>query len=127
MQRKRFCYRNAGDLMANDDKFFNNLIRGIGLQLFVSAPARVVSVNGSKADVKPLFKFKDTEGNLHEYSVVKGAHILKHVGPVNIGDVVHLNFTDRALDNLNGNQTFDPGFTRLHSINDAVIVGVYQL
>jgi ATP sulfurylase len=113
--------------LASDDKFFNDLIRGIGLQLFVSAPARVVSVNGSRADVKILFKFKDKEGNIQEHSVIQGARILKHVGPINVGDVVHLNFTDRALDNLNGNQTFDPGYTRIHSINDAVIVGVYQL
>lgn len=113
--------------MANDDKFFNNLIREIGLNIYVSAPARVVNVYGSKADVKPLFKTKDIDGEVKEQAVILGAHILKHVGPVNVGDVVHLNFTDRALDNMNGNQTFDPGFTRLHSMNDAVIVGVYQL
>ena len=113
--------------MANDDKFFTNLIREIGLNLYVSAPARVVNVYGSQADVKPLFKMKDVNGNLQEHSIIQGAHILKHVGPINVGDVVHLNFTDRALDNMNGNQTFDPGFTRIHSINDAVIVGVYQL
>jgi hypothetical protein len=127
MQRNGLLYRSAGDLMANDDKFFTNLIREIGLQLYVSAPARVVSVNGSKADVKPLFKMKNVDGNLQEHSIIQGVHILKHVGTVHVGDVVHLNFTDRALDNMNGNQTFDPGFTRIHSINDAVIVGVYQL
>lgn len=113
--------------MANDDRFFTNFIREIGLNLYVSAPARVVNIYGAKADVKPLFKIKDKDGNVQEQPVILGAHILKHVGAINVGDVVHLNFTDRALDNMNGNQTFDPGFTRLHSINDAVIVGVYQL
>ncbi|KHD86378.1 hypothetical protein [Heyndrickxia ginsengihumi] len=113
--------------MAYDDKFFTGLIRAIGLNLFVSAPARVVNVSGSEADVKILFKRKNKDGSTEEYPIILGAHILKHVGSVQIGDVVHLNFTDRALDNLNGNQTFDPGFTRLHSFNDAVIVGVYQV
>ncbi|MED4977228.1 hypothetical protein NST70_13650 [Weizmannia sp. FSL K6-0777] len=114
--------------MAYDDKFFSNLIREIGLHLYVSAPAKVVKVHGNHtADVKVLFKTKDADGNLDEYTPILGAHILKHVGTINTGDVVHLNFTDRALDNLSGNQTFDPEYTRLHSMNDAVIVGVYQL
>ncbi len=113
--------------MAYDDKFFSSLIRAIGLNLYVSAPARVVNVNGSEADVKPLFKRQGNDGSLEEHPIILGAHILKHVGTLHVGDVVHLNFTDRALDNLNGNKTFNPGFTRLHSINDAVIVGVYQI
>lgn len=114
--------------MANDDKFFSTLMREIGLQLYVSAPARVVKVyTNQTADIKPLFKIKDEMGNLEEHSIVLGARILKHVGVLNPGDVVHVNFTDRALDHLKDNQAFDPVFTRLHSINDAVIVGEYQL
>jgi hypothetical protein len=113
--------------MAYDDKFFSELTRSIGLQLYVSAPARVAKVYGSKADIKPLFKAKRKDGVLEEHPLVLGAHILKHVGAISVGDVVHVNFTDRALDNLRNNQTFDPGFTRIHSINDAVIVGVYQV
>lgn len=113
--------------MAYDDKFFSELTRSVGLQIYASAPARVTKVYGYKADIKPLFKVKKKDGSLVEHALVLGAHILKHVGTVNVGDVVHVNFTDRALDNLRNNQTFDPGFTRIHSMNDAVIVGVYQV
>lgn len=114
--------------MAKDDKFFSELIREIGIHLFVAAPARVIKVNGNhSADIKPLYKTKDDTGTIEEHPSILEAPILKHVGIVNPGDVVWVNFGDRALDNMSGNYSFDPGFTRLHSINDAVIVGIFQV
>lgn len=114
--------------MANDDKFYSMLIREIGLQLFFAAPARIIKVyDNHTADIKPLFKTEDNEGNVQERSPVLGARILEHVGVLEPGDVVHVNFTDRSIDNLKDNQTFHPGFLRVHSINDAVIVGRYRL
>lgn len=113
--------------MAKDDRFFSEFIREIGIHLFVAGPARVLKVNGNHTvDIKLLYKTKDEDGNIEEHPSILEAPILKHVGAVNPGDVVWVNFGDRALDNMNGNYSFDPGFTRLHSINDAVIVGVFQ-
>ncbi|MGN8233241.1 Gp138 family membrane-puncturing spike protein [Priestia flexa] len=107
--------------MANDTQFFKKMILSIQANICVSAPAKVVKVHGKKADVKPLFK-----DNGQEAPLILDAYILKSAGTVVVGDVVHLNFTDRALDYL-GKQPFNPTFSRMHSINDAVIVGVYDL
>lgn len=113
--------------MASDNKFYSMLMREIGLHLYVAAPARVIKVHSDHtADIKPLFKTRDEDDHVQEHSPVMGAPILKHVGTVNTGDVVWVNFADRALDHMQGNKTFEPGFNRLHSINDAVIVGVFQ-
>lgn len=107
--------------MARDTTFFENLKEHIGAHIWVCAPAQVVAVHGKTADIKPLFKEDD-----EEHAVVLDARILKHVGTVAKGDIVHVNFTDRALDYLN-NKPFDPQLTRRHSMNDAVIVGIYNL
>lgn len=113
--------------MANDDKFFSQLIREIGLHLFVAAPARVLKVYPDyTADIKPLFKTQDEQGNIEEHSPVLLAPVLQHVGTLLPGDVVWVNFADRSLDNMNRGQTFDPGFTRIHSMNDAVVVGRFK-
>lgn len=107
--------------MANDVNFFVNLSQAIQASICVSAPAKVVQVYDKTADIKPLFKEKG-----EEHALVLDVPILKHVQPVAVGDIVHVNFTDRALDNLS-KQPFDPQFSRMHSITDAVIVGVYDL
>jgi len=107
--------------MAHDTDFFQKFIQHIKAEVYVAAPAKVVKVNGKTADIKPLFK-EDGE----EHALILDAHILKSAGSVSEGDIVHVNFTDRALDYLS-NQPFDPQFSRMHSINDAVIVGVYDI
>jgi len=107
--------------MARDTAFFKKLMEHIGAQISVCAPAQVVAVHGKTADIKPLFK-EDGE----EHAVILDALILKHVGAVAKGDIVHVNFTDRALDYLS-KKPFDPQLTRRHSMNDAVIVGIYNL
>ncbi|MFQ6391342.1 hypothetical protein ACLNAR_26520 [Priestia aryabhattai] len=107
--------------MADDINFFLNLINAIKANIYVSAPARVVQVYEKTADIKPLFK-----ENGEEHALVLEVPILKHVKPVAAGDIVHVNFTDRALDYL-AKQPFDPQLSRMHSITDAVIVGVYDL
>lgn len=107
--------------MANDTVFFKKLIEKIGANLYVAAPAQVVAVHGKKADIKPLFK-EDGE----EHAVISDVLILKHVGAIAKGDIVHVNFADQSLDYLT-NKPFDPQYSRRHSINDAVITGVYDL
>ncbi|CAM4012974.1 Gp138 family membrane-puncturing spike protein [Mesobacillus zeae] len=113
--------------MANDTQFFNHLKKEVGLHLFVAAPARVITMNANgTADIKILFKTKDKDGELSDHPPVVEVPILKHIGELITGDVVWVNFADRALDHMTGAHTFDPGFTRVHSINDAVIVGVFK-
>lgn len=107
--------------MAADVKFFENLIEAIKANIYVAAPAKVVQVYDKTADIKPLFK-----DNGEEHALILAVPVLKHVQPVAVGDIVHVNFTDRALDNLS-KQPFDPQFSRMHSMTDAVIVGVYDL
>lgn len=107
--------------MANDTVFFKKLMEKVGANICVAAPAQVVAVHGKKADIKVLYK---EEGQ--EYAIISDVHILKHVGALVKGDIVHVNFADRALDHL-GKTPFDPQFSRRHSINDAVITGVYDL
>jgi hypothetical protein len=107
--------------MAHDTDFFQKFKDQIKVEICVSAPAKVVKMNGKKADIKPLFK----DGN-EEHALVLDAFILKSAQPVSVGDIVHVNFTDRALDYLTS-QPFDPQYSRMHNISDAVIVGVYDL
>ncbi|AXI29444.1 hypothetical protein CIB87_10630 [Priestia megaterium] len=110
--------------MANDTAFFKKLMETVGANIFVGAPAKVITVNGNKADLKPLFKKEKNE----EYSIISDAYILDHVevkGPLAVGDIVYVNFADRSLDYL-AKEPFDPVHTRRHSINDAVIVGRFK-
>ncbi|MED3888137.1 hypothetical protein [Priestia aryabhattai] len=107
--------------MADDINFFLNFAQAIKAKIYVAAPAKVINVYEKTADVKPLFK-EDGE----EHSLILDVPILKHAKPVAAGDIVHVNFTDRALDKLS-KQPFDPEFSRIHNITDAVIVGVYDI
>ncbi|KQU22372.1 hypothetical protein ASG61_22985 [Bacillus sp. Leaf75] len=110
--------------MADDINFFVNFAQAIKAKIYVAAPARVTAVHGSTADIKPLFK-----ENGEEHALVLDAHILEHVEynrPIAVGDIVYVSFADCALDYL-GADPFDPQFSRMHSMNDAVIVGRFKV
>ncbi|MEB2275861.1 hypothetical protein LAV82_17765 [Bacillus sp. ILBB4] len=110
--------------MANDTNFFLNFAQAIKANIHVAAPARVTDVHGSTADIKPLFK-----ENGEEHALVLDAYILEHVEynrPIAVGDMVYVSFADYALDYL-GSEPFDPQFSRMHSMNDAVIVGRFKV
>lgn len=114
--------------MSKSTNFFDALIRNINLNLYVSAPAKVISYNSGAhtANVEPLYLSVDGEDNVDEWPLIEDALVLKHVGYLNPGDVVLLLFADRALDNLNGTEKFDPDSSRAHDLTDAFIVGVIQ-
>ena len=52
---------------------------------------------------------------------------MKHVeADIKVGSCVFVSFAERSLDNLDGNKTFDPDSRRTHSINDPVVIGVWE-
>lgn len=110
--------------MAEDTNFFLKFARSIKTSIHVAAPARVIAVHADgTADVVILYK-KDGE----ESSPLQKVPVMKHVvqvEPLAKGDVVHLNFADQSLDEMNGSQSFEPASDMLHRLADAVIVGVY--
>ena len=110
--------------MAEDTNFFLKYAQSIKASIHVSAPARVIAVNGDgTADVVILYK-KGGE----ESSPLQKVPVMKHVvqiEPLVKGNVVHLNFADQSLDEMNGSQSFEPSSDMLHRLADAIIVGVY--
>ncbi|KIL72516.1 hypothetical protein [Bacillus badius] len=111
--------------MANDTKFYLDLINVMAAKIKVAAPARVMKVNGDgTADIVPLYIV-----NGEKADPILGAPYLKHVNPpddpLRINDVVYAVFADRQLDNMNGSQSFKADFPLLHRETDAVIVGVF--
>jgi hypothetical protein len=68
----------------------------------------------------------DNDDNVDDWPLIEDALVLKHVGDLAAGDVVVLLFADRALDELNGSEKFDPDSTRSHDLTDCFVVGVIQ-
>jgi hypothetical protein len=114
--------------MSQPTRLFDALLRNIQLNLYVSAPAKVIKYDSGAhtADVEPLFMSEDNDGNLDAWPLIEDALVLKHVGDLAAGDVVVLLFADRALDEMNGSEKFDPDSTRSHDLTDAMIIGVIQ-
>lgn len=109
--------------MANDTNFFESLKEDIAARIHVAAPARVVRAYGTQyetreADVVPLYKNKG-----EELPLIPRVPVMRHVGFLETGSTVELLFNDRALDNMSGGSSFDPEFSRRHSLTDAVIIG----
>lgn len=112
-----------------DAKFFERFTASICLGIHTTAPARVLSYDASKqvADLKVLFKRQGNDGSTKEYSPILSAPVLKHCEPdIKVGTVVIVSFAERSIDNLVNNQTFNPDSTRTHSINDAIVMGVWK-
>ncbi|EUJ44030.1 hypothetical protein [Listeria fleischmannii] len=60
--------------------------------------------------------------------LIQGALVLKHVeADITTGKVVAVVFADYDLDNINGNIDYSISSSRMHSVNDAVIVGVWDV
>ncbi|MCU9592205.1 Gp138 family membrane-puncturing spike protein [Bacillus sp. FSL M7-1004] len=114
--------------MSKATKFFDGFEQRIKQSIHTTAPARVVNYNADKhtADLKLLFQTNDGE-YLHEYPLIEHAPVLKHVeDDIKVGSCVFVSFAERSLDNLDGNKTFDPDSRRTHSINDPVVIGVWE-
>lgn len=102
--------------MSAPDKLFAQLFNEYLNGLHTSMPCTVVKYypDENKADIQPKFMSKKG-GELLEYSLIKKAPVLKHVGELQEGDTVYVSFAERALDYIG---------KRRHDLTDAVIVGV---
>lgn len=114
--------------MSEGTRFTDALIRNIKLSLYVSAPAKVIKYDAGAhtADVEPLYLSVDNDNNVDDWPLIEDALVLKHVGDLAAGDVVVLLFADRALDEMNGSEKFDPDSTRTHDLTDCFVIGVIQ-
>lgn len=116
--------------MSAETKFVDYLTKNIKMQIHTNVPARVISFDAStkppEADVEVLFKTKDNAGKLSNYPLIQSAPVLKHVGDLKKGDVVYLSIAERAMDDLQ-KVPFDPDMQRMFNLNDAVIVGVFDI
>lgn len=103
----------------------------------VSLPCKVLAFNSGtcKATVQPLLKIGDlTPAPIeavpvlgHRYRVeIDGVEVEKAHKPVlHVGDLVLVVCADREIKNVLGGQIASPDTDRTHSLNDAVIVGVF--
>lgn len=102
--------------MASPDKLFQQLFNEYLNSLHTSMPCTVIKYypDENKADIQPKFKRKKG-GETKDYSIIKKAPVLKHVGELQKGDTVYVSFAERALDYVGG---------RRHDMTDAVVIGV---
>lgn len=116
--------------MSSESKFVDNIIKNVMLQIHTNLPARVISYDGSakppEADIEILFMSKSKSGELNKYPLIQSAPCLRHVGPLVKGDVVQVAVAERAMDELQ-KVPFDPGMRRMFNLNDAIVIGVYDL
>lgn len=125
--------------MSNQTQFYaifkDNIMRSIRTTL----PCVVVSYNKSKqvADLQPSFLMMDDKGvpvkmgMLQEVPVLVNRFEIGGVEQVYVpvykpGDTVFISVADRSIDDLQ-NGTFLPQSARLFNLNDAVIIGGWQL
>ncbi len=110
--------------MAKGPAFFEQLIFAIMRRINVMHLCRVTSYDSiaQRANVQPLALRSDNA----KRSLIQDAMVLNHCREtIAVGKVVCVVFADRDLDNFNGRNDFRLSSTRMHSLNDAVIVGVY--
>lgn len=61
-------------------------------------------------------------------AMILDALVLKHTEEdISEGKIVAIVFSDCELDNINGSTDFKPESSRQHSVNDAVVVGVWDV
>ena len=114
-----------GGIVSQDIRFFENFSATISEQIHVLQMCRVTAYNASRkrADVRPLA----LKSNGNERSLIQGALVLKHVeNDIAVGKAVAVVFSDRDLENINGSASYRPSSKRQHSLNDAVVVGVWD-
>lgn len=109
--------------------------------LHTAMPCKVERYNESEgtADVVPLFMRVYADGRKEAYSIVTNVPAVKRKwkdsqGEVRVespffeaGDVVLVVFAERAIDNaMVSRSPVDPGSSRKHDIDDAIIVGLLR-
>lgn len=104
----------------SDVKFFRSLKRSTMKEINVMQLCRVVSISGTRANVQPL-----AVSNNSKSAMIMNALITQHSLPdMGIGQVVIVGFCDNDIDNYRGAADFPTSSNRMHSVNDAVILGV---
>lgn len=119
----------AGTLSKLIDGFVNRAMTGV----HVAIPCRVVTFDETtcRADVQPLVKTGDDMPAVIQSVPALGRK--RKFGPdievekpfYEKGDVVYVVCADREIKNTLRGQVAAPDSTRVHDINDAVIVGVF--
>lgn len=105
-----------------DSKFFKEFEKVINKGVNVMQLCRVVGVSGQRVDVQPLALKSD--GN--KRALILGALVLNHcIADIGSGKVVLVGFCDRDNDNFRGSSDFVLSSERMHSQNDAVVLGVF--
>ena len=106
-----------------DARFFRELQKLIHKELNVMQLCRVIAIQaGQKASIQPLALKSDGS----KRALIQGALILNHcVKDCEVGKVVLAGFCDRDIDNFRGAADYTLSSQRLHSQNDAVILGVF--
>lgn len=114
--------------MSKDTEFIKSFTDSIKQSVNTTAPAKVISYNsGSRtAAVQPLFIRKDSDGKTRKQSIIEDVPVPKHCkDDIKAGSLVFISYCERALDNLNGTNFIQPTVKRIHSVSDAIVVGVY--
>ncbi|PZL78255.1 hypothetical protein CI088_00355 [Enterococcus plantarum] len=106
-----------------DTRFFRNFEKRINKDLNVMQLCRVVVVNdGQKANVQPLALKSDGT----KRALIQNALVLNHCkSDIGVGKTVLVGFCDRDIDNFRGSSDYSLSSERMHSQNDAVILGVF--
>ncbi|MEG0601337.1 hypothetical protein ACN6J9_02800 [Carnobacterium maltaromaticum] len=111
--------------MSNASMFFEEFKRNILQSINTCSLGRIVSINGNKASVQPLFMMKTSDGKLLKQTLINDVPITKHcIDDAIIGATVVYIAAQRSIANLNGSNFIDPAAHTLMSDNDAIILGV---
>lgn len=111
--------------MSNDSQFFAEFLKTVNKSINVMALCRVVSIDlgSQKADVQPLALKSDGT----KRALIQSALILNHcLEDIGVGKVILVGFNDRDMDNFRNSGDFHLASKRMHSINDAVVLGVFR-
>ena len=104
-----------------DLAFFRSFKNRILKEINVMQLCRVVTVKGARADVQPM-ALKSDGG---KRALILNALITKHCqSDISQGAVVLVVFCDRDIDNYRSSADYSLSSDRMHSQNDAVIMGV---
>ncbi|WP_419957209.1 Gp138 family membrane-puncturing spike protein [Psychrobacillus psychrotolerans] len=125
--------------MSNAGLFFEEFKTALLTSVNTSMPCEVLAYNESTrtAKIQPLFKVKDKGYDpislppiesvpvLKQKYKVNGGPVQEYVPVLDRGDTVLVVFCQRAIDDAQNGQNVFPGISRMFSIQDAVIVGVF--
>lgn len=125
--------------MSSVTKYFANLKTSVLTSINTAMPCKVLSFNESDctAKIQPLYKVKEVG---HESTIlppiegvpvlkqnykVNGGTVQEYIPVLNSGDIVLVVFCQRAIDEALEGKIADNLGSRMFSLIDAVIVGVF--